>query len=282
VKQNHLNAGGVYSLLLALLMLISTYSHASESKPLVLGLSPFISTVSLFERLSPLSQYLSEKLGREVLIQTDRDLQELMRRIHQREYDLLLATPVFALRAIDGGHYSAGVITTQRVQPVLMVEGSSLIQHPRQLANKRVALPPHASLVSSLAERWFLSRGLTRDELPEFINFNSNNAAYQATLNGDIEAAFVADFAVTQLRKKLPILKIIDSAEPLPGNSILFANNIDDSLKEQLIALLIALEESPQGREILNRISFPPFRKADAGEYEVIRPYLPAMQIQLQ
>ena len=87
----------------------------------------------------------------------------------------------------------------------------------------------------------------------------------------------MASFAVKQLRKKLPILRVIGSAGYLPGSSILYANTLDDSLQRQLTHRIVELKQSQQGREILNQISLPPFRRPEGSEYEIMRPYVPVM-----
>jgi len=255
----------------------SSILHAIEKTPLVIGVTPFISTVALFKRFSPLSNYLSDQLGREVIIETAKNPHLFSYEIGQHHYDLIFATPVMTLQAMDGGHYSVGVVSERKIVPLLMVNAQSAINQTQQLARKRVALPPKMGVINIMAEQWFLSKGIDTDELPEFIQYNSHNAAYQAVLNGDVDAAFVASFAVQQLRKKLPVLKVIDSADYLPGSSILYAHSVDQQLQKKITRILVKLKYSEQGREVLNRISLPPFRRSDGCEYEMIRPYLPTM-----
>ncbi|MDH3355543.1 MAG: phosphate/phosphite/phosphonate ABC transporter substrate-binding protein, partial [Chromatiales bacterium] len=79
-----IDANPVSALLFVLITLFSNISLAVASKPLIIGVTPFISTVSLFDRLSPLSQYISEKLEREVLIETVKTPKEFLRQIHNR------------------------------------------------------------------------------------------------------------------------------------------------------------------------------------------------------
>lgn len=249
----------------------------AASEPLVMGVTPFMSPVALFERFSPLRDYLSDNLGREVVLETAKNPKKFLQKIGEHEYDLVFATPVIAFRALDDDHYHVGVISEKKTQPLLMVAAQSLIEYPEQLSTKKVALPPTTSVINLMAERWFISKGVKYDELPEFVNYNSHNAAYQAALSGDVDAAFVASFAVKQLRKKLPILRVIGSADYLPGSSILYANTLNENLQKRLSHYIVELKQSQQGRKILNQISFPPFRQPDDSEYEVMRPYVPVM-----
>ncbi|HEA25588.1 MAG TPA: phosphate/phosphite/phosphonate ABC transporter substrate-binding protein [Ectothiorhodospiraceae bacterium] len=249
----------------------------AASEPLVMGVTPFMSPVALFERFSPLRDYLTDKLGREVVLETAKNYQRFLQKIREHEYDLVFATPVIAFRALDDAHYHVGAISEKKTQPLLMVAAQSLMEYPVQLSAKKVALPPTASVINLIAGKWFISKGVEPDELPEFVNYNSHNAAYQAALSGDVDAAFVASFAVKQLRKKLPILRVIGSAGYLPGSSILYTNSLDGNLQRRLTSLMVELKQSQQGREILNRISFPPFRRPGSSEYEVMRAYVPVM-----
>ena len=260
--------------LFVVLMLCSSVAIAA-GKPLVVGVTPFMGPIALYERFSPLSSYLADQLGREVLLDTVKTPGEFLQKIYQHEYDLIFTTPVIALRALDDNYYVSGVISDKKSQPLLMVRAQSFIEHPEQLSLKKVGLPPNASSINFMAESWFLSKGVKRAELPQFINFNSHAAAYQATLSGEIDAAFVASFAVKQLRKKLPILRVIDSADYLPGSSILYSSSLDSDLRQRLTNLMVKLKKSPQGREVLNGISMPPFRRLESSEYEVMRPFIP-------
>ncbi|MCW8825359.1 MAG: phosphate/phosphite/phosphonate ABC transporter substrate-binding protein [Gammaproteobacteria bacterium] len=268
------NSRYLRALLSMLLVFITATSRAAEPPPLVIGITPFISTVALYKRFSPLSHYLSQQLGREVIIETVKNPELFSQEIGRHRYDLIFATPVMTLTALDGGHYNIGVASERKILPLLLVKGQSFIEHPKQLANKKVALPPRVSAINIMAKKWFISKGLKPEELPEFIHYNSHNAAYQAALSGDVDATFVASFAVKQMRKKLPLLRIIDNADYLPGSSILYAHSVDHALQRELTRLLVQMKYSQQGRDVLNQISQPPFREAIGSEYEVIRPYL--------
>ena len=256
------------------LLLCSSMVFAA-SEPLVIGVTPFMSPVALFERFSPLRDYLADQLGRKVVLETVKNPPKFLQKIREHEYEVIFATPAMASRLLDDDFYHIGVISERKMQPLLMVGPQSLLEHPEQLSRKRVALPPKIGPISFMAEKWFLATGLKVDELPEFVNYNSHNAAYQAALSGDVDAAFVANFAVKQLRKKLPVLRIIGSADYLPGSSILYADTLDDNLQRRLTNLMVELKQSQRGRDILNRISLPPFRRPEGSEYEVLRPYIP-------
>lgn len=255
----------------------SISSSFAAGEPLIMGVTPFMSPIALFERFSPLRDYLSEELGREVVLETEKSPRKFLQKIRGHKYDLIFATPVMAFRALDYGHYQVAVISERKTRPLLMVKSYSLMESPEQLSTKKVALPPTISVINFMAERWFISKGLRPEELPEFVNYNSHNAAYQAALAGDVDAAFVASFAVNQLRKKLPILRIIGSAESLPGSSILYASTLEGDLQRGLTNLIMKLKQSQQGRDILNRISLPPFRRPESSEYEAMRPYMPSL-----
>ncbi len=244
---------------------------AAEAPPLKLGFFPIISTIALFKRFAPLQTWLSERLDREVVLETARDFPTFVRRTAAREYDIVVTAPHFALLAADSGRYRVVASLKKDLVGFIVVRRDSPIRTIDELAGKRVATPPRPAIITQAGMDFLQGR---LHPPPAFQAYRSHNAAYQAVLGGDADAAVVSVNAVKKAMKKGLPLRRIGATPPLPNMAVLVATDLPPAVGERLQQALVRMEDDPRGREVLRAIGFPGYRPATNADYEVTRPYL--------
>jgi len=248
--------------------------HINEDKTLTLGFFPIISTVALFKRFSPLRDYLAESLGRPVELQTAKNFPTFLKRTDERKYDLVVTAPHFAVRASDSGQYVIRATHIKDVQQLFVVQKDSPIHTIQALAGKKIATPPKPALMSMMGKRFLRDAGLTGDKQPVYRAFTSHNAANQAVLASEMDAAIASSNIIKKAIKRGEALRILKEGSKLPSMALLVASDRDKELGDRITEILVGMKDSEKGRQVLKEISFQGYRAVSAKDYEPARPYM--------
>ena len=264
------------TIFLALLM-TSMQSSAAEkntSRALSLGYFPIISTVALYKRFGPLRDYLAEELKRPVIMKTAKDYPTFVKRTDAREYDIVVTAPHFAVRAADSGQYVVRATLLASVQQLVVVRNDSKIADVQQLAGQAVATPPARALMTMMGVQHFIDAGLTGDKTPKYQPFTSHNAANEAVIGGEVAAAIASSNIIQKAIKQGAPLKIISRGLELPNMATMVAKDRNDEIGDALVAALIRMSKTENGKATLKKIAFPGYREVSASDYEPARPYM--------
>jgi len=265
-------------LCLILCFSVNSYAETSPSsaakKSLTLGFFPIISTVALYKRFSPLRDYLSESMGREVRLLTAKNFSTFTKRTAERAYDIVITAPHFAVSAADSGKYHIRATLIKDVQQLIVVKNDSRIESVDQLAGKKIATPPGRALMTMMGKNFLQEAGLVGNRTPIYRAFTSHNAANQALLGNEVDAAIASSNIIKKAIKHGEPLKIIGHGLKLPNMATLVASDVDTAIGEQLVRTLTDMKKSDKGKVILKKIRFPGYRGVSATDYEVARPYM--------
>ena len=262
--------------LLAVFMLLAWApgARAAADGPLVLGVLPFVSHVKLFKRYAHLRDYLGERLGRQVVLESARDYPTFLQRSHERRYDILITAPHFALSELDDGHMLALAVFRRPLAAVFMVREDSPLTSLRQLQGGTVATPPATAIITLAGKHHLASLGLEGDKAPRYQTFPSHNAAYHAVLGGEADAAMISpNFLKLIERQKLP-LRVLGRSPGFPSMGVLASPKLPASLRQRIAGILERMDRQPEGRAVLQVMNYIGFRRAGRETFEPLRPYL--------
>lgn len=251
-----------------------TGSEGAPAEPLAFGVFPVVSAVALFKRFAPLAEYLSQGLGRALVMETAKDFPTFFARTAERRYDVVVTAPHFTLAAADSGRYRVVARVSSELVGLVVVPEDSPARSLADLAGKTIATPPASALITKAGIEFLSDSGLNGERAPRYEAYNSHNAAYEAALGGLADAAVCSNNAVgAALERGLP-LRVIAQAPALPNQAVLVAADLPPEIGDRLQGLLVSMTESEQGRAVLSRLEFDGYRPASAEDYEILRPYL--------
>lgn len=249
--------------------------RGTENKALILGFFPIISTVALYKRFAPLRDYLAEKLQRPVNMVTAKDFPTFLQRTDARQYDIVITAPHFALRAADSGKYRIRASLLGDVYQLLVVRNGSNITAINQLAGKRIATPPSDALMTMIGKRALADDGLIGGGAPVYHTFTSHNAANEALLAGEVDAAIASSNVIKKAMGKGMPFHILSRSFKLPNMATLVASDLDPELANRIVNILVNMKKTEKGRQVLQQIRFPGYREVKSSrEYESLRPYM--------
>lgn len=251
---------------------------AADAGPVTLGILPFASPRTLFQRYAPLRDWLSRTLDREVRIETARDFETFLGRTDAGRYDLVLTGAHLARRAHRHGDYRPLVAATHRLSARVVTPTDSPIATVQDLAGKTIAAPPRLSM-GTVAVRYLLDLPLA-DNPPEYLYYDHHETALAALQRGLADAAImVLDDAAGSARPEPhdrdrgPLISLRDGhlvrmlmdTPHFPG-AVILAREDRLASAVDLAGQLTALSDTPEGRERLGRIGhrgFEPFGMDD-------------------
>jgi phosphonate transport system substrate-binding protein len=254
----------------------STFAETNlNKKTLIFGLLPSESAVTKFKRYAPLRDYLSKTLHYNIRLETARDFSEFIRRTGARRYDFLETAPHLVPAALDSQYYNVITTITQPLSAQVVVLKSSPYTHIEQLANKVIATPSVKAIITKIGKKT-ISQAFKNNEqnMPVYQSYRTHNAAYQAVLGSQANAAIISVNVFNQALHKHEPLKSIGQSQLIPNMSILFAKDLGATLQDRLQQQLIKMKDTPAGRQVLKKISYPGYRETDADEFNPLRKYL--------
>lgn len=257
-------------LLLAIFALPGAMSASAQpaeggaADPVTLGILPFATPRTLFQRYAPLRDWLAGTLEREVVIETARDFETFIERTGEGHYDLLLTGAHLVRHAREEAGYRPLVAASDRLSALVVTPVDSGVGSVDELGGRTISSPPRLSM-GAVAARSLLEMPLA-EKRPEYLYYPHHGTALMAMDRGLAEAAvMVVDDAPGAERSPRPdagrlvsledgqLVRMLLRTAPFPG-AVIMAHDDRLTAGPELAEELAGLDDSPDGRERLGRI----------------------------
>jgi len=254
-------------------LMFVTNSLAEKSKPLVFGLLPSESASSKFRRYTPLRIYLSEKLGREVILETARDFKTFIKRTADRQYDFLETAPHFILPAVEKGNYQVITTINKPLTAQLVVRNDSKIKTTNDINKLVIATPSKKAIITKIGKE-ALKKALGDQEAGlTYVEYATHNAAYEAVVNNNADVAVISVNVYKKAQKYAVPIHSIGESEAIPNMSVLVATDLNSEFVSQLQQTLVDMKQNETGQQVLRTMAYPGYRKTTIEEFEVLQKY---------
>lgn len=238
--------------LVTLLMCVIAFSAQAE---LVLAVHPFKPASVIDQSFTPLTNYLSEKLGQSVVLRIGKDYQTHIDAIGNDAVDIAYMGPVpyVQLRERYG---ERPLLARQQIgtSPVfhgkIFVRADSAIRTLGDLAGKRFAFGEPHSTMSHLVPRYLLwQAGITVDKLAshKFVGDHVNVAL--GVLAGDFDAGAVKEDVYFAYEPRG--LRAIATSQPISDHLFVASRKLPEAQVRKLRDIMLNLHQDAQGRAVL-------------------------------
>jgi len=250
---------------------------AATQSPLVIGIFPRrapLTTVALF---SPLAEYLSEQLGREVLLETAPDFGAFWQGVQQGRYDLVHYSQYHYVRSHEEAGYRVILQNEEfglnKIAAALVVRSDSGIESVGDLRGRKVVFGGGRMAMQShiLARYLLMEGGLTDGEY--FVQYALNPP--KACIAVFYRQAAAAG-AGGQILKLPAVTEQVDGSQlrylaksaPLAHLPWAVAPDMPGDLASHIQALMLELNDSESGRDLLQRMKLTGLHPAADTEYD--------------
>jgi len=250
-----------------------------DTRPITLGVFPYVSATQLVRFHTPLRAEVARILDRPVTLVTAPDFATFIDRTRKGMYDVIFTAPHFGRLAERRDHYSRLVRTSNEIYGVFLVPTGSPIRKIEDLRGKRIMIAQRLAVIYQTAEEQLRRKGLVPGRDVELIETSTHNNAMSAPLRGDADAT-VLPAALWQAlaRDNGQRLHEIGRTHSVPGAMIMASRALPAPDIEMLRVELLKFPRSPAGQEyfaVTGMHGFEPITDADAKSLD---PYLPILE----
>ncbi len=244
-------------------------------EPLTMGVFPrrnFSETAKLF---TPMSDHLGERLGRKVVLVTSRNFSTFWKEVSEARYDIVHYNQYHYIRSAHAYEVIAHIEEFGRstIVPTVYVRRDSGITDLTQLKDRSVMFGGgEDAMVSYVAIRHlFQQAGLKKKDINALFAVNPPNAIL-ALDRRQAAAASVGDtiLELPEVRAAVDVngLTPLASAPPLLQLPVAVRRDMPPRLRAEIQSILVDLEMSEAGRQVLRSATLTGMGKAEDRDYD--------------
>jgi phosphonate transport system substrate-binding protein len=242
-----------------LIALAALWLSGPAQAELVLGVHPFKPATRLVDAFTPLTQYLSDKLGQRVTLRVSQDYQAHIDAVGRDAFDIAYLGPSLYLKLRDA-HGERPLLARQRIgaAPVfhskIFVRADSPISDLAGLAGKRFAFGDPKSTMGHLVPRYQLwQAGITVDRLASYRYVGDHVNIALGVLAGEFDAGAVKEDVFYQYEKRG--LRAIATSSPMSDHLFVASRKMPPALVSKLRRIMLDMHQDPKGREALQAVT---------------------------
>lgn len=266
--------GRVVLLLWSIAVTAAAPVQAAEDA-LILGIFPRYKATQTTTMYSPLAEYLSERLGRRVVLVTSKDFDSFWEGVTQQRYDIVHYNQYHYVRSARAYRVVAHSqeFGKDAVAGALYVRRDSGITEISQLRGRTIIFGGGKdAMLSYIAPRYLLTRaGLKEEDFKTEIAVNPPNALIalyhkqaDAAGGGDI----LIDLPVVKNAIDAKELRILAATEPLLFLPWAVKRDMPAKLRLSIQAILVDLGRSDTGRKVLKAAETTKLGRAADSDYD--------------
>ena len=227
----------------------------------------------MHHRLTPLTEYLTQELGRPVVLKLSADMKEAINAVAKGDVELAYLTPVAYLRTrtLSNSQLVAKMVTQGKgsFQLMIVVRDSSDINSVAGLDGKSFAFGDPAALLQKAA---VVGAGVSLEKLNKQVFIGHYDNIARAVVRGFYDAGILKDTTALDWQDKG--LRIIHASLPLPPYNITASSKVDKSLLEKMRKAFLKLDiKNPKHHAIIAALDndYDGFAATSDAEYDVVR-----------
>ena len=253
---------------------LSSATQAQES-PLIMGIFPRFRAAESTTMYTPLANYLSERLGRKVILVTPKDFDSFWKEVTERRYDIVHYNPYHYVNSAQSYKVIAynQEFGKSAVAGALYVRKDSGITNVSQLRGRTIVFGGGKdAMLSYIAPRFLLLQAGLKEE-----DFNTKFAvsppnALLALYHRQADAAGGGDILIDLPAVKNAIntqeLTVLATTEPLLFLPWAVKRTMAAKLADSIQSLLLDLGENDAGKSILKATMTTRIGKATDKDYD--------------
>lgn len=268
-------------LALAVFFLLSPALHAApKTEILTLGVFPYLSPNQMVEQLTPLVERMEEALGKKINLVSAPDFMSYVKRTTEGEYDLVLTAPHMGRLAQKRDGWHLVVMSGQQTATVILVRKDSGIQKLEDLRDKKMAVGNWRSVTYLLAEEALARKGLTLGKDVQLIETATFSNVVQSVFIGEVDAGATPTLLWDKWihvneEQHRQLREIFRAQKPAPPSFLVMVPpKTDQATIIRLRESLLNFNDTPEGKEFLQKSQYESFLPPDQNAMESIDPYV--------
>ncbi|GHV08382.1 hypothetical protein AGMMS50229_16720 [Campylobacterota bacterium] len=260
------------SLCLLVLSVFAAESSPAADSPLRVGIVPYNSTAALMQTHKPLRDFLSQKLGRKVVLYSSKDHAHFFQETLNGRFDVVLTTGHFMPAMIKKG-FEPLLCYRSRLEISVVVRKDSDIKTIEDLRDKTIGLPDYLSLFYIGGMQWLDSVGLAKHY--NIVEQASHITAIMAVASKRIDAAITSIYPLRQASKETQeqVVALSLTTVSFPSILMLADKKLGDQTVKDIADAFLAFELSEAGRQFFVDTGYIGYRAVTNDDIKAFNEY---------
>jgi len=227
----------------------------------------------MYRRLTPLTRYLSDTLGRPVALKLAPNMSAAIDDVSRGDVEITYLTPVAYIESHARGNARVVVKTVTQGQSsfrlMIVVRQNSPIRRVADLKGKTFAFGDKAALLQRAV---VVGAGLPIEKLKEYQFLGHYDNIARGVYSGDFDAGILKD--TTAFKWQGQGLRILYTSPELPPYNITVSSKVDDQLFARIRQAFLELDtNNPKHRDVIQALDkdYDGFVPTSDQEYDVVR-----------
>ncbi|MDD4978313.1 MAG: phosphate/phosphite/phosphonate ABC transporter substrate-binding protein [Gallionella sp.] len=260
-----------------------TFSKAPSSTSLeyIVGIHPLHNPQKLFEVYGPIVDHLNAKIPNvHFHLEASRNYEEFDKKLYSGYFDFAMPNPYQTVRSLKKGYVVFGKMGDDaEFRGIILVRKDSRIRSVADLKGKKVSYPSITALAATMMPQYYLhTHGLDVNRDIENVYVGSQESSIMNVYLGQVSAgatwpvpwkAFVREHP-----DKASQLEVKWQTEPLLNNGWVVRKDVPADMLQKVSSTLFQLNNSEDGRKMLERLPISRFEKANNATYKPVEDYL--------
>jgi len=270
------------ALCLSAVLLAGPAACPALARDLEFGITPVLGQSTMQADFDPLMAYLSQALGRKVVLYVARDYGDLRVQMESGAVDIGSYSPFAYVDAVRGGRVriiaQSLIDGAASYRGVIVVRKDSGLKSVADLRGRRFAFVDPKSASGYVYPRAMLrDRGIDPDRYFKSVIFaGDHNRAIASVLARTVEAGAVYDGALRIAKAAgtpTEDLAILIRTDLIPHDAIAVRTGLDGALADRVQAALVGIGQSEAGRRVIaeNRKGLTGFAIASDRQFDTVR-----------
>lgn len=254
----------------ALLAPLAEPACAAPDKTYTFGVSPQFEQRKLYAIWKPVVDELSKRTGLTFNLVTTLKIQDFEKAFMRGEFDFSYVNPYHVIQVHDTQGYIPLVADSAPLRGIVVVRKDGPIKNGAELNGKIVAFPSPNALGASLLVRSDLEQIHHAAITPLYVTTHSS--VYLHVLKDLAAAGGGVEKTLQEQPEEIKSqLRVIYTTRACPSHPVTVHPRVAREIREKVRKALLAMNETPEGKEMLQKIPVKQFIPVDYTDYGVMR-----------
>lgn len=247
-----------YFVFLFVLFFLLSETYAYDENTLIFRIHPYLPSSELIDRFTPLSNYLSRKIGKKIVIEVSKNYSDHIEKIGNDKFDIAFMGPVSYVKMVQK-YGKKPVICRLEVngkstfRGVVAVSKDSKIKTLSDLKGKRIAFVDPESTMGYIVPLYlFLTEGINIRDFSGYKFLYNHHNVVLSVLAGDFDAGAVKEDVFYEYEKRG--LRALAWSPDISEHVIVANRKISKETIRELSRAIFQLKDSRDGTKILKKI----------------------------
>lgn len=247
----------------------------------VVGIHPLHNPQRLMELYEPIVAYINQSIPpAHFRLEASRNYEEFEKKLYAGNFAFAMPNPYQTVQSLKYGYHVFGKMGDDAVfRGIILVRKDSGIKKVTDLKGKAVSYPAATALAATMMPQYYLhTHGLDINKDIENFYVGSQESSIMNVLRGHVAAGATWPVPWKAFEKEHPDmaseLEVKWQTESMLNNGWVVNQNVPVEIKDKFAQALFSLQDSQEGKAMLEKLPISHFEPATDETYHVVHAFL--------